>query len=258
MKDDFFGIIVIASGKSGIGKSTATANLAIALTKYFSSIGILDANFFKPVQHILFGVDPPLRWNSLLQKNLPLQEYLCPVNEELWLLAADQHIPREEFPKLFSTAIEQIKEHRLCNLLLIDTCSELSPNLIQIIESADILLILTTDEALAIVDTYGLIKFASQNCSLPESRLIVNMTIDNEEAQKVEKIIADATEKFLGFHIPLLGFIPYDRALRQSIFLQKPILLYDPFTATSQAFTHLGMNLAQLVKHTIAKTESKE
>ncbi len=49
-------IIAIASGKGGVGKSTITANMAIALQKMGFKVGILDADVYGPSTHIMFDV----------------------------------------------------------------------------------------------------------------------------------------------------------------------------------------------------------
>ncbi|MEC7889722.1 MAG: P-loop NTPase, partial [Pseudomonadota bacterium] len=48
-------LIAIGSGKGGVGKSTLTANLAIALKKAGRAVGLVDADIYGPSQPVIFG-----------------------------------------------------------------------------------------------------------------------------------------------------------------------------------------------------------
>ncbi|KAK9855106.1 hypothetical protein WJX84_005135 [Apatococcus fuscideae] len=82
--------VAIASGKGGVGKSTTTANVAVALAKNPGfKIGILDADVFGPSQPRLFGLKGRPQ-PSAAQKMIPLQNHGVHVMSMGFLLEAGQ------------------------------------------------------------------------------------------------------------------------------------------------------------------------
>ncbi|MFC4891690.1 Mrp/NBP35 family ATP-binding protein [Pseudofrancisella aestuarii] len=67
-------IILVASGKGGVGKSTVTTNLASAFSKMGAKVGILDADIYGPSQPTLLGLkDNPKTTDK--KKIIPLENY---------------------------------------------------------------------------------------------------------------------------------------------------------------------------------------
>lgn len=67
-------IILIASGKGGVGKSTVTANLAVCFAKMGAKVGILDADIYGPSQPTLFDLKQNPNTTDK-KKIIPLEKY---------------------------------------------------------------------------------------------------------------------------------------------------------------------------------------
>ncbi|MGJ8513612.1 iron-sulfur cluster carrier protein ApbC [Carnimonas bestiolae] len=69
-------IVAVASGKGGVGKSTVTANLALALASGGQRVGVLDADIYGPSQAQMLGVEPGTRPRAKDEKTmLPLEAH---------------------------------------------------------------------------------------------------------------------------------------------------------------------------------------
>ena len=66
-------VVLVMSGKGGVGKSTIAANLALALKRMGAKVGLLDADIYGPSVPMLFNVSGPPTGNG--EKILPIEKY---------------------------------------------------------------------------------------------------------------------------------------------------------------------------------------
>ena len=80
-------IIVVASGKGGVGKSTVAVNLALGLAKKGASVGLIDADIYGPSIPIMFGVEderPKASQNEAGQTRIePIEKYGINIGNKL-------------------------------------------------------------------------------------------------------------------------------------------------------------------------------
>ncbi len=237
-------VIAVCSGKGGVGKSILTANIALGLGEEGLSVLVWDADIAFPNQHILFGVEPPLRSNDIFQGKTDTFTALFPAAANVRILAGKTGAgPADVQPEeLHRVALMLHGESSA--VLIIDTAAGSSDDVLQCCAEADLVLVVVTDEPPSIVDAYGLIKILQTNMPATAVALVVNNTIDAEDADEVVKKMNMATERFLKRRIGSIGFVPYDRSVRTSIVEQKPLLHLQPSSDAALAIRSLARALA--------------
>jgi flagellar biosynthesis protein FlhG len=105
---------------------------------------------------------------------------------------------------------------------------------------------MVTDEPTSLLDGYGLTKILIQYIDKNKLFLLVNNVIDYEDANDVTYKLNLASDKFLGVNLNYLGFVPYERLVRQSIVQQELFVNTIPESEVSNAIAKLSQKLIEM------------
>ena len=229
-------VITICSGKGGVGKSILAANLAYAISKRNKTVLLWDANINFPNQHLLLGVEPPVRLSDVYSGRVKIENAYFQFSPTLFLLA---DIPGgsalSQVNQDVSEVIDPLLNNNRFDYIIIDTPAAISPEILQYCQISDIINIVITDEPTSLLDAYGLLKILLQYFDPEKMKLLVNNVIDGEDADEITHKLNLATEKFLKIHLEVFGIIPYDRAVRQSIMQQELFMITNPLSDVAKA-----------------------
>lgn len=242
-------VLTVCSGKGGVGKSVLAANLAQKLSEQSLKVLIWDADMQFPNQHILLGVEPPVRLVDVYLGNINVKTALFGIDKNLYILADMPATGKSEKfhdPVILNTYNELLRDTDF-DVLIIDTPAGNSYEILQCSNIADLVSIVITDEPTSLLDAYGLIKILLQYIELDKMTLLVNNVIDWEDADDISTKLNLATQNFLKVQFNVLGFVPYDRAVRQSILQQEPFTLSTPEAEVSKAVHKLAKNLYEKI-----------
>ncbi len=249
-------IIAIASGKGGVGKSTVTTNLAVALAKAGARVGLIDADIFGPSIPVMFNCEreqPEVKVINGKNYILPLEQYGVKLMSIGFLTPPDNAVVWRG--PMASSALKQFIADSIwgeLDYLFIDLppgTSDIHLTLVQTVPVTGVVIV-TTPQKVALADaTKGLVMFKQPQINVPVLGIIENMAWFTPEELPENKyyIFGKDGGKNLSekFGVNLLGQIPLVQSIRESGDSGLPAVLKDGVTA--KAFMDLAEALARQI-----------
>ncbi len=252
-------VVAIASGKGGVGKSTVTSNLAVALAKAGYTVGLLDADIFGPSVPIMFQTEdarPVLEKIDGKDRIIPVEKYgVKMLSIGYFVNPGDALIWRGA---MATNALKQlINDGNWGELdyLLIDLppgTSDIHLTLVQTISITGAVVV-TTPQNVALADAVkGISMFNSKNIQVPVLGLVENMawfTPAELPENKYYIFGQDGGRKLAAkLEVPLLGQVPIVQSIREGGDKGEPAALNES-SMTGMAFAELAQKVAERVEH---------
>lgn len=236
-------VITITSGKGGVGKTSITVNLAIALSRLGLRVAILDVDFGLANIDLLFGIAPKYTLLDLIRDEKSIFEVLTDGPNNIKFLSGGSGV--EELMRMDRKKLRKFMGNialldKLYDIILIDTGAGLSQNVMSFIMAADEIILVTTPEPTAITDAYALVKMVSRRDRKKIIRILVNKAETAREAEDIANKLIVVSEKFLSLKLSKLGYILYDDTIMKSVKLQKPFCLNQPRSQAARSLFALA------------------
>lgn len=231
-------IIAIASGKGGVGKSTVTANLAVALAQKGYKVGLVDADIYGPSMPLMFNVEGerplPVEVNgrSLIQ---PIESYGVKLLSIGFFAGTDQAVvwrgpmATKALSQLFTEANWGELDYMLIDLP--PGTGDIHLSLVQTVAVTGAVIV-STPQKVALIDArkaVGMFKLPQIN--VPVLGFIENMAYFTPEELPNNKYyifgkdgLKDLAEKE---GLPLLGQIPLVQSVREAGDVGRPAVLQE-------------------------------
>lgn len=189
-------VVVVTSGKGGVGKSTLTSNIAYLLGLKGKKVAILDADIGLANQQVIFDMKPETTFFDYLQGNCTLDEILLKTQyKNITLIAGKSgyQYAKTNNSMLFSRVVDDIVAKDEYDILLIDTGAGINEHVQEFLELTDNILAITTTDPSALTDVYALLKMIS----LKKEKLMLcfNYTAKYETGQTITKSITNLAIK---------------------------------------------------------------
>ena len=202
-------VIVITSGKGGVGKTTTTANIGIGLSRLEKKVIVIDTDLGLRNLDVVMGLENRIVYNlvDVIEGNCRLKQALIKDKRfpELYLLPSAQTRDKTSVsPEQMKKLVDDLKEE--FDFILLDCPAGIEQGFQNAIAGADRSIVVTTPEVSAIRDADRIIGLLEAN-GIRKNELIINR-LRVDMVRRGDMMSVDDVTEILS--IPLIGAIPDD------------------------------------------------
>lgn len=225
-------VIVITSGKGGVGKTTTTANLGVGLSKLSKKVVVIDTDLGLRNLDVVMGLENLIVYNlvDVIEGTCRLKQALIRDKryENLYLLPSAQTKDKTAIsPGQMKKLTSELKEE--FDYILLDCPAGIEQGFMNAISGADRAVIVTTPEVSAIRDADRIIGLLEAN-HLNKMELIINR-IRIDMVKRGDMMTVDDVTEILS--IPLIGALPDDEQVVIGTNQGEPVIGMDSKAGTA-------------------------
>jgi ATP-binding protein involved in chromosome partitioning len=248
---DVKNVILVMSGKGGVGKSTCAANLALALRRAGSRVGLLDCDIYGPSVPTMLGINgQPVSKDG--KRILPLERFGLKLMSIGFLLEDPKQAIVWRGPMLHG-ALQQFigdVDWGPLDYLILDLppgTGDVALSIAQKVKITGVVMI-TTPQEVALADVYKGVSMCGK-LNLPILGVVENMSYFLDSAGVRHNLFGEGGgQKVAEFaKVPLLGLIPIEQAVREWGDLGTPVVQAAPESAAAKAFTAIAEKLTETI-----------
>ena len=242
-------VVAVGSGKGGVGKSTTTVNLALALQQMGLRVGVLDADVYGPSVPLMLGLSG--RPESTDDKKIIPMRALGVDTMSIGYLIEDDS-PMIWRGPMATQALTQFFNDTLwddLDLLLIDLppgTGDIQLTLSQKIPLAGAVVVTTPQEVATLDARKAIAMFEKVN--IPVLGLVENMAVHVcSNCGHAEHIFGSGGGQAMAarYNVPLLGALPLDVGIREQADAGTPIVAAQPEGTVSQVYRQVAVQLME-------------
>jgi flagellar biosynthesis protein FlhG len=241
-------VIAVTGGKGGVGKTSVSVNLSVALSMQGFKVMLLDADLGLANVDVMLGIPSKKNLSHVLAGECELKDIV--VDGPFGL----QVVPAASGTK--SMAELSIMEHagiiqafseigKELDFLIVDTAAGITDMVVSFTQASQDILAVVCDEPTSITDAYALMKVLNREHKVTRFNIVANMVRTSQEGRELFSKLSGVCNRFLDVTLNYMGSIPFDENARKAIKRQKVLVDAYPRSPASIALKSLAKKIQQ-------------
>ncbi len=229
-------LIVITSGKGGVGKTTSAINIGAALNSLKEDVLVVDGNLTTPNISLHFGAPiVPVTLNHVLLGKAKVAEAIYEHESGTKILPASLSI--KDFNKIkhesFSGVAKELK--KVSDIVICDSAAGLGKEALALLDIADEVIVVTNPDILAVTDALKTVKVAESLNKQVNGVIIAR--VKNNRLEMSTGSVRDMIEA------PIIGIVPEDLAVQKSLIMKEAVVHTYPKSKAAKSYIEIAYKI---------------
>jgi septum site-determining protein MinD len=230
-------IIVINSGKGGVGKTTTAINLGVSLNKLDKEVIIVDANLNTPNVGLQLGAPiVPITLNHVLKGKADIEEAIYEHSSGTKIVPSSLSV--KELTRFNTKKLPEItkKLSKMCDYVIIDSAAGFGEEVIAVLEAADEIIIVTNPEMPAVTDALKAVKVSREM-----GKEVKGVIVTRHRGAKYEMPLSSIKSML---ETAIIGVIPEDKAVKEALNLRDAVVHTHPRSKVSKKYHEIARKVS--------------
>ncbi len=240
-------VIAVTSGKGGVGKTSVSVNLSMALSMAGRQVMLFDGDLGLANVDVMLGLQPSFNLAHVLAGECTLEDTLMEAPNGLMVVPASSG--KRHMAELTSTqhaglvhAFSDLR--RPLDTLVVDTAAGIADSVVTFSQASQQVIVVVTNDPASITDAYALIKVLNRDHGVERIHVLTNQVRSQNEARDIFENLRRVAERFLDVTLNDFGSVPHDEWLQRAVRRQRAVVDAFPNSPAATAFHRLARSVA--------------